>query len=97
MDNNGMHQILNTVLSVQTIYIYGLLLPIILFIFVHNINAPYYQRNPKGCRKLGLPRGTINIHDEYDPKYHNKPVKEARTENGNPPCHIKALFILICR
>lgn len=86
-----MHQILNT-LSVQTIYVYGLLLPTILFIFVHSINAPSYQKTPKGCRKLGLSRGTSNIYDEYDPKYHNKPVKEARTENGNPACHIKALF-----
>ncbi|KAL4992720.1 hypothetical protein BDW68DRAFT_172748 [Aspergillus falconensis] len=47
---------------------------------------------PRGCRKLGLPKGQSNLHDEYDPKYSNGVPEPSTDERGRPAWRIKALF-----
>ncbi|KKK22698.1 hypothetical protein ARAM_004004 [Aspergillus rambellii] len=48
---------------------------------------------PKGCRKLGLPPGQSNLHDEFDPKY-SQGVPETSTDNqGRPAWRVKALYV----
>lgn len=46
---------------------------------------------PKGCRRLGLPPGTSNLDDEFEPKYsHGIPVDQE--DHGRPSWRVKALF-----
>lgn len=49
--------------------------------------------SPRGCRRLGLPPGQSNIHDEFDPKYRRGvPPDEEEDDDGKPNWRIKALF-----
>ncbi|KAJ5080910.1 Molybdenum cofactor sulfurase C-terminal [Penicillium angulare] len=48
---------------------------------------------PKGCRRLGLPPGQSNLHDEFNPKYSRGTPQNSKDENGLPSWRIKALFI----
>ncbi|KAJ6021550.1 Molybdenum cofactor sulfurase C-terminal [Penicillium herquei] len=50
------------------------------------------ESRPKGCRRLGLPRGESNLHDEFDPKYSEGIPAGTHDENGLPSWRIKALF-----
>ena len=47
---------------------------------------------PKGCRRLGLPPGQTNLHDEFDPKYSEGVPPTSKDENNLPSWRIKALF-----
>ncbi|KAJ5661488.1 uncharacterized protein N7477_009104 [Penicillium maclennaniae] len=49
------------------------------------------QSYPKGCRRLGLPEGTSNLDDEFDPKY-NTGVPNEYDVQGRPTWRVKALF-----
>ncbi|KAJ6127587.1 MOSC N-terminal beta barrel [Penicillium sp. IBT 18751x] len=49
------------------------------------------QSNPKGCRRLGLPEGTSNLDDEFDPKY-DTGVSNEYDIQGRPTWRVKALF-----
>ncbi|KAJ5864167.1 Molybdenum cofactor sulfurase C-terminal [Penicillium soppii] len=46
---------------------------------------------PKGCRRLGLPPGTSNLDDEFDPKYNNG-VPQGQEDDSGPSWRVKALF-----
>ncbi|KAJ5560679.1 MOSC N-terminal beta barrel [Penicillium frequentans] len=50
------------------------------------------QIRPKGCRRLGLPPGKSNLHDEFDPKY-SSGVSPTRKDGDLPAWRIKALFV----
>jgi uncharacterized protein YcbX len=48
-------------------------------------------RNPKGCRRLGLPPGQSNLDDEFNLKYsHGLPNNQ--NAHGRPSWRVKALF-----
>ncbi|KAJ5772663.1 hypothetical protein N7520_003192 [Penicillium odoratum] len=49
------------------------------------------QIRPKGCRRLGLPPGKSNLHDEFDPKY-NSGVSPTDKNGYIPAWRVKALF-----
>lgn len=49
------------------------------------------QLRPKGCRRLGLPPGKSNLHDEFDPKY-SSGVSPTKKDGDLPAWRIKALF-----
>ncbi|KAJ5927759.1 MOSC N-terminal beta barrel [Penicillium verhagenii] len=61
-------------------------LPIIVF-----CSRPKPQIRPKGCRRLGLPPGKSNLHDEFDSKY-NSGVPPTEKDGDLPAWRIKALF-----
>ncbi|KAF4183445.1 hypothetical protein CNMCM8927_004972 [Aspergillus lentulus] len=46
---------------------------------------------PRGCRRLGLPPGHSNLHDEFDPKYSKGTSKDV-DDKGQPLWRVKALF-----
>ncbi|KAL2812667.1 hypothetical protein BDW59DRAFT_178529 [Aspergillus cavernicola] len=74
--------ILNTALAIS-----GALL--IAFLAVTRLSL---AKTPKGCRKLGLPPGRSNLHDEYDPKYTLSVAENSIDETGRPGWRVKALF-----
>ncbi|KAL4818434.1 hypothetical protein BDW67DRAFT_183151 [Aspergillus spinulosporus] len=47
---------------------------------------------PRGCRRIGLPKGQSNLDDEYDPKYSNGFSESSTDERDLPAWRIKALF-----
>ncbi|CBF71343.1 MOSC domain protein [Aspergillus nidulans FGSC A4] len=47
---------------------------------------------PRGCRRIGLPKGQSNLHDEYDPKNSSGFSESSTDERGCPAWRIKALF-----
>lgn len=47
---------------------------------------------PRGCRRLGLPPGKTNLHDEYDPKYASGVPSGHLGQDGQPSWRVKALF-----
>lgn len=62
-------------------------LPVLVFV-LGTLNAP---RNPKGCRRLGLPPGQSNLDDEFDSKY-SQGVPNDKDDHGRPSWRVKALF-----
>ncbi|RHZ61113.1 hypothetical protein CDV55_106387 [Aspergillus turcosus] len=65
------------------------ILPILIFIVRQYGSARPAQ--PRGCRRLGLPPGHTNLHDEFDPKYSQGASSDV-DDKGQPSWRIKALF-----
>ncbi|KAF4245109.1 hypothetical protein CNMCM6805_006542 [Aspergillus fumigatiaffinis] len=65
------------------------ILPILVFI-VRQYGSTH-PAQPRGCRRLGLPPGRSNLHDEFDPKYGQGTSKDI-DDKGQPLWRIKALF-----
>lgn len=65
------------------------ILPVIIIIVRQYSSA--HPRQPRGCRRLGLPPGHTNLHDEFDPKY-SKGTSSDVDGKGQPSWRIKALF-----
>ncbi|KAL2847460.1 hypothetical protein BJY01DRAFT_212613 [Aspergillus pseudoustus] len=52
----------------------------------------FRNKDPKGCRRLGLLPQQSNLNDEYDPKYVNGVPENCTDERGRPSWRVKALF-----
>ncbi|GFF89089.1 MOSC domain-containing protein 1, mitochondrial [Aspergillus udagawae] len=65
------------------------ILPIVIFIVRQYGSA--HPAQPRGCRRLGLPPGHTNLHDEFDPKYGRGTSCDV-DDKGKPSWRIKALF-----
>lgn len=65
------------------IYILSLLPALVIIFQLHH----RYPKNPKGCRRLGIPPEKSNLHDEYDPKY-----SKGSSYGSDQQTRIKALF-----
>ncbi|PKX90636.1 MOSC domain protein [Aspergillus novofumigatus IBT 16806] len=65
------------------------ILPILIFIVRQYGSA--HPAQPRGCRRLGLPPGRSNLHDEFDHKYGQGTSSDV-DDKGQPLCRVKALF-----
>lgn len=74
------------ILATPATYVLGII-PILVII-------SYSQRpnRPRGCRRLGLPPGRTNLHDEYEPKYSRGMPSGRIDETGQSSWRVKALF-----
>ncbi|OQD70503.1 hypothetical protein PENDEC_c023G02168 [Penicillium decumbens] len=69
--------------------------PSILIILICCLCLPFVlprpaQSHPKGCRRLGLPKGQSNLDDEFDPRYSTGVPNTY--DDGQPTWRVKALF-----
>ncbi|KAJ5577503.1 MOSC N-terminal beta barrel [Penicillium hispanicum] len=74
--------------------ILGLLLTILIFCFplvILRQSLFHSHPRPKGCRRLGLPSGQSNLHDEFDSKY-SEGVPSTQKDGDQPSWRVKALF-----
>ncbi|KAL5000990.1 hypothetical protein BDV10DRAFT_161157 [Aspergillus recurvatus] len=78
--------VINTILAIS-----GALL-VIIYTVVRFSTRNTATVTPRGCRKLGLPKGQSNLQDEYDSKYSNGIPESSTDERGRPAWRIKALF-----
>lgn len=62
-----------------------------IFIFIVRQYGSAHPAQPRGCRRLGLPPGHTNLHDEFDPKYSQGSSSDV-DDKGQPSWRIKALF-----
>lgn len=63
--------------------------PILILILNHNLHR---QKQPRGCRRLGILPEKSNLRDEYSPKYTHGVPETHHDANGKPSWRIKALF-----
>ncbi|KAI9368710.1 hypothetical protein BJX61DRAFT_203683 [Aspergillus egyptiacus] len=75
--------ILNTIIAI---------LGALLLAFLTATRTPKATYRPRGCRRLGLPPGHSNLHDEYEPKYKQGVPESSKDEEGRPAWRVKALF-----
>ncbi|RMJ24665.1 MOSC domain protein [Aspergillus sp. HF37] len=76
-----------TILTAPAIYILCIIPALAIFLY-----SQQHPARPRGCRRLGLPPGKTNLHDEYDPKYTGGVPSGHLGQDGQPSWRVKALF-----
>lgn len=78
--------------SNSTVYIVYVLGIIPLLLILVRLNSRPQKSHPRGCRRLGLPSGETNLHDEYHPKYSRGATSDHSDGTNQHSWRVKALF-----
>ncbi|RDW83699.1 MOSC domain protein [Aspergillus mulundensis] len=82
LNQNGILTSAGAILTVSTALLYAVIQSIV----------KSTKRAPRGCRRLGLPKGQSNLYDEFDSKYSSGVPESSADEQGLPAWRVKALF-----